>query len=404
MTKQKILHVCYKFLFGNDGYDLDIQDLSEALSEEFEQYILFMITKERFKEYSKNHKLEEIEKGIYLHKKSGMFIAPTFYDPRYFSYVEDLFIPKNIKNFKEEFKDLFKKIDPDIVHIHSTITPQFLFSAKYSRKKRKKVFATHHLGKINKTQRKLSLRVRKSLIHNIFPLVCKKIFCVSEYGKKSFLVKNNVIQIHGVKKGGPINFDNPSLNRLIRTNLIFGKNKINKKEKIFYCPSRIDPQKNQKILLEPFKRVLKKEKNMVLLFSGYVSDEKYLNSIIRQCEKLGITKNIIILQELRNDFVLKMISKSQAVVFPSINEGLGRAGIESIGLNTPVLAPRDSGHKEYLVEGDNGFHFDLNDLASIEKAFTKALKEKENLSFSTSNFCFDGYINKIKNTYLENDY
>ena len=48
-------------------------------------------------------------------------------------------------------------------------------------------------------------------------------------------------------------------------------------------------------------------------------------------------------------------------IFPSIREGLGMAGIESLAMGIPVLAADNRGTREYMVNGKNGFVYDHKD-------------------------------------------
>lgn len=75
---------------------------------------------------------------------------------------------------------------------------------------------------------------------------------------------------------------------------------------------------------------------------------------------------------------------ADVTVFPSVREGLGMAGIESLAMGIPVIASDNRGTREYMRDGQNGFVFqaeDVNDCTRcIKRYFHLNPEQKKEMS------------------------
>ncbi|MFH1751755.1 MAG: glycosyltransferase family 4 protein [archaeon] len=92
----------------------------------------------------------------------------------------------------------------------------------------------------------------------------------------------------------------------------------------------------------------------VLLVGAHEKDVDYAN-VLQDIKKLKLQENVIIkgivTQKEVNDFHLK----SKVFVFPSIHEGFGKALLEAMASELPVIATQCGGPEEIVIENVNGF-------------------------------------------------
>ncbi len=111
--------------------------------------------------------------------------------------------------------------------------------------------------------------------------------------------------------------------------------------------SRYDALKNPKNLIKSFKLISKCVDNIGLVVVG--AYWKYGIDMIKK--ELGeYSKNVIILEWLNNDELVKLYNASQAFLFPSLYEGFGMPIIEAMASGTPVITS-DKWSMRELAEG-----------------------------------------------------
>lgn len=390
MNKTRILRVCHKFLINEDGYDLDIQDLCFSTSDKYDNYVLTYINMP-LKEYIKKNNL--IEKNSFLYSsKLKTYIFPIKFDMKYNNYLKDLYSLKTRKIFKKIFTHVYNLLKPEIVSIHGTLLPQFVFSAKYSKNK-SKVIVNHPIGLINQNykRQRISILISKYFIHNLLPLYSNKVICVSNHGKDSFhFFKKNVVVVNPIslitKK------EKSDFKKTLKNNLLKNNFNIRKNDKVFCVVGRISVQKNQLKIISAFNEVLKKHLNFKLIIIGKSSNEKYFKKV-----KVEINKhknNYCLLNELKNNDVINVVENSDFLISASINEGFGRNAMEAILLGTPVIASKFCGHTDFIDENENGLLVNPNKIHEIVKAILNIDKIK-----IKHNYTHKFYISEIKKIY-----
>lgn len=137
---------------------------------------------------------------------------------------------------------------------------------------------------------------------------------------------------------------------------------------ISVCLGKIDTRKNQKFLIDIWRKKFAKQKNQVLLLVGSV-DAKLQDIKIEEEEK-----NIKLLGYSRN--IRTILAASDCYISASIGEGLPNAALEAIGCGLPLLLSDIGPHKE-LISLDDGIGrvFSLGD----ESSFMLAKENVENL-------------------------
>lgn len=140
-------------------------------------------------------------------------------------------------------------------------------------------------------------------------------------------------------------------------------------KKLLLCISRIDYQKNQKILLE----LLKKYDDTHLLLIGPVTAQWYLNEILTEAENADTKKRLTIIPGLPPDSIelLKALKSAYCFILPSRHEPFGIAALEALDAGLPLIASAVGGLKDFLVDGKNALLFEDNNAASLLEAYNK---------------------------------
>lgn len=140
-------------------------------------------------------------------------------------------------------------------------------------------------------------------------------------------------------------------------------------KKLLLCISRIDYQKNQKILL----KLLKKHTDTHLLLIGPVTAAWYRDEILRDAEKTGVMGQLSIIPGLSPDdpALLQALKAAYCFILPSRHEPFGIAALEALDAEVPLIASAVGGLKDFLVDGKNALLFEDNNAASLLEAYNK---------------------------------
>ena len=147
------------------------------------------------------------------------------------------------------------------------------------------------------------------------------------------------------------------------------KYNIPEEKKVILCISRIDYQKNQKILLE----ILKNNDDTFLLLIGPVTAQWYLDELTTEAEKLGVSSRLKVIPGLPPDSVelLQTLKTAHCFVLPSRHEPFGIAALEALDAQIPLIASAVGGLRDFLVDGKNALLFEDNNAGSLLAAYGK---------------------------------
>jgi len=143
-----------------------------------------------------------------------------------------------------------------------------------------------------------------------------------------------------------------------------------------------------------------------VIFAGRISREKGVDLLIEIAQKLSIDTDLIILgsgpekkriQDLvktqknihflgyqNKEKTIPLIRGSDALIQPSLNEGISSTIIEAMVCKTPVIATNVGGNKE-LVNDQTGFLVDSNSSSQFLDKITHVLSNKPKLKIMTDN-------------------
>lgn len=230
----------------------------------------------------------------------------------------------NAKKVIQQLKQIIIESNCQIIHLHMPILHFFVKKAiaKVEKEQNRniKLVLSSHSSKLSHYLIK-SVRTRFMLC-GVNKGVDKLLACSKMAGKKFFgkhFIKSGEILYNAINLEKYKKQENEKTDKL-RENLGLTNEKV-------YCHiGRICKQKNQPFVIDIFNEIVKKEPNSILLFIGGGSEESIL-TLQRKIDSLGLTQKVRFLGSREDVDVLLNISR--ALIFPSIEEGLGIVLIEA---------------------------------------------------------------------------
>lgn len=139
--------------------------------------------------------------------------------------------------------------------------------------------------------------------------------------------------------------------------------------KLILCVSRIDYQKNQKILLE----LLEHTADTHLLLIGPVTAQWYCAELQNEVKHRHLTDRFTLIPGLPPDSPLLYSACHSAYVFvlPSLHEPFGIAALEAWAAGVPLAAACTGGLRDFIREGENGLFFQPDSAASLLEIWRK---------------------------------
>ena len=155
------------------------------------------------------------------------------------------------------------------------------------------------------------------------------------------------------------------------------KYNIPENRKIVLCISRIDYQKNQKILLE----LLKKHEDTQLVLIGPITAQWYFEELQKDAENAGLTEHLTVIPGLPPDSLelLQALKTAYCFALPSRHEPFGIAALEALDAEVPLIASAVGGLKDFLVDEKNALLFEDNNVESLLRAYEKLAALRNNI-------------------------
>ena len=150
------------------------------------------------------------------------------------------------------------------------------------------------------------------------------------------------------------------------------KHGIPEDKKVILCISRIDYQKNQKILLE----IIKHHPDTHLLLIGPVTAQWYCQEIVEEAVTFKLQERLTVIPGLAPDSVelLQALKTAHCFILPSRHEPFGIAALEALDAQVPLIASAVGGLRDFLCDEKNALLFVDNDVESLLNAYDKLEK------------------------------
>lgn len=123
---------------------------------------------------------------------------------------------------------------------------------------------------------------------------------------------------------------------------------------LFYAAEFIK-RKNHRLIIEQLPTLSKKIPNIKIILAGR---GELLVEIKNLAEHLGVSRYVDFLGYRRD--IPALVAMSDVGVSSSLQEGLGITVAEDMFAGLPVVVSYDRGHKEMVIDGLNGYFFDIN--------------------------------------------
>ena len=128
--------------------------------------------------------------------------------------------------------------------------------------------------------------------------------------------------------------------------------------KQFIYVGRLVFYKNIEVLIKAINVIKKQEKEIKLIIVG---GGPQLGKIQDMTKKLHLEDNIIIKGYVSSEEKMKLISQSNAMLFPSVCEGFGLVILEAFSQNKPVIVSNIPPMSDIISHNETGFVLDSND-------------------------------------------
>ena len=112
---------------------------------------------------------------------------------------------------------------------------------------------------------------------------------------------------------------------------------------------RIDPQKNQHLLVDALPLMLRQQANVHLVLIGHITDAEYHKALLNRVRALNLQAHVTIVPGLNPDSPDLIAAYKTAEIFclPSIHEPFGIVVLEAWAAGTPVIASRTGGIPDF---------------------------------------------------------
>ena len=304
----------------------------------------------------------------------------------YYKYRRNIF---NIFSAIKQIYEVIKKVNPDIIHVHSTWAGLFVRLPYLIRKRKAKIIYQSHGWAFLMDTSNYKKNIY-ALVEKILSIPTDKIINISNYEQnqavKYGLNKNKMVMIYnGVED--KINKSNLKLN--------WDNNKIN-----LLFVGRLDRQKGLDLFLDVYNKI-KLENIHLYVIGTSVLDDNLPNS----------TKYVTYLGWVDNKDIDTYYQACDAVVMPSRWEGFGLVAVEAMKNSKAVIVSNRGALPELIKNNVNGYIFDLNNskflediLRNLDKNILKSIgnnnREKFLAKFNDKQLLLNMY-NLYKNIILE---
>lgn len=135
--------------------------------------------------------------------------------------------------------------------------------------------------------------------------------------------------------------------------------------------------KNHKTVIRALKKIYAMQDLDDRVIYGICGDGYFREDIQEYAEDSGVGNKVRFFGYQYD--IREYYAAADVTVFPSLREGLGMAGIESLAMGIPVIASDNRGTREYMCDSQNGFVFraeDVDDCIYCVKRFFQMDSEK----------------------------
>jgi glycosyltransferase involved in cell wall biosynthesis len=202
------------------------------------------------------------------------------------------------------------------------------------------------------------------------------VFCLSKSEQSQAMAKYTGTRIEYLPNGVDlrrfsVDHSNPNKGVDFRTRW-----DIPQEAKIILNVGRIDPQKNQLVLIEALHRIRVEEPSAHLLLIGHVTDNDYSIRLNRKIEEIGLKAYVTVIPGIDHDDSDMQTAYATSEVFclPSIHEPFGIVILEAWAAGLPVVTSKVGGVIDFTNDKQDVLHCVQQDAEGWTKAILDALE------------------------------
>lgn len=255
------------------------------------------------------------------------------------------------KSFSKEgvinFRKLFKKEKPNIVHCHASLSARIA-----SKSLGIKTINTRHCLEAEKhgIKKKIYSLINNSLsdiVIGVSEITCENLLSDGTKKEKIRLVYNGV---------APLKKLSEDEKKVVKKEYGIEENDI-----VVGIVARLEPVKNHGLFLEAGKKIIDKYKNITLLIVGVGSLE---TKIKQKAKELGIFEKIVFCGYQKD--VSRVINIVDIMTLTSVSETLSLSLVEAMTLEKPCVSTASGGPEEVIEDGVTGLisSFDCEDFVN----------------------------------------
>jgi len=191
----------------------------------------------------------------------------------------------------------------------------------------------------------------------------------------------------------------------IAKSILRKKYQIKEDVKVILYMGRMDLEKGVKDLIESYKFIQSKRKNIILLLVG--KDEMNINSYLENLN-FEIRNKIIYLEHSESPH--EILNIANIFCIPSKREGFGNSVIESSACEVPVVGSNIFGLNSSLIDEYNGLTFEVNNTKDLSFKLLKLIDDshlcmklgKNGRNYVVKNFEKNDVINSLNKLITKN--
>jgi glycosyltransferase involved in cell wall biosynthesis len=288
-----------------------------------------------------------------------------------------MFTPKNIFKFIKEYYQgikilnaLNKEYKFDLVYTHTLAA---LIGILFAKKRNIK-----HLWHVQEIIAKP--KVFNFLFKKILSLDCNHKVVYDSIATMNFWIENNLKLAekseavwNGIETKNSKSFTDAELHE-VRENYFFATNN----EIVIALVGRINSWKGQQLLLQSFKTVIEKHKNIKLVYLGSAPPNQTIfeTELRNKIKEYNLESNVILIPFQKE--IEKFWNSIDIAVVPSTEpEPFGMVVIEAMLAKKPVIASNHGGPTEIVVGNETGILFEPNNHNSLSDALEKLIQDEQ---------------------------
>ena len=168
------------------------------------------------------------------------------------------------------------------------------------------------------------------------------------------------------------------------------------KENRIISVARLDPQKNQEMMIRAFAQIADKYPDWKLVIYGEGPLRAQLEALV---SSFMLQERVLL--PGRTEHVIEELRKSKVFCFSSNYEGLSNSIIEAICVGLPVVTTKVSGTEDIIVDGENGYVIPINDDHAMVNALSMLLGDEHLIEHMGENNRKKAFMFSIEDIYIQ---